>query len=319
MGLPVTGLASLFLAVIFGAAFGMLLERGGVTLYNVILNQFRLRDFTVIKVMLTAIVVGSIGVWSLSALNLAPLEIKPVHLGIAVGGAIFGIGMAIYGYCPGTGIAAAATGRMDALVGIVGMLTGSILYALSYSWLDQTLLSIWAFGKIRIPYITGLPDILLILLLAITALIFFRIVKKRFTKSSVAYALVIPFLIPALSETSEMESPRDLQIVVHNNVESKDVQLHMLRNVKNILGQGVHEVEVVSHGSGITLVVQKQSAAPEEVKDLIAQGVRFAACENTMREKGIEKGDLINGVATVPSGAVEIALKQKEGFSYFKP
>ena len=103
MSLPITGDAILWLAIAFGFVFGWLLHRGGVTDYNVIVNQFRLKDFTVLKVMFTAIVVGGIGVLVLHGLGRADYHIKPANmLGVVLGSAIFGTGMVIYGYCPGT-------------------------------------------------------------------------------------------------------------------------------------------------------------------------------------------------------------------------
>lgn len=109
--------------------------------------------------------------------------------------------------------------------------------------------------------------------------------------------------------------------VVHVNFAEPDRQKHGLRNVSNMLaaegGQG--EVVVVCHGPGIGLLVTGKTAAAEEVGKLMTEGVRFAACENTMREKAISKGDLLPGVATVPSGAAEVVRKQQEGFGYFRP
>ena len=109
--------------------------------------------------------------------------------------------------------------------------------------------------------------------------------------------------------------------VVHVTFAEPDRQKHGLRNVSNMLaaegGQG--EVVVVCHGPGIGLLVTGKTAAAEEVGKLMTEGVRFAACENTMREKAISKGDLLPGVATVPSGAAEVVRKQQEGFGYFRP
>ena len=90
MTLPVTGSASLWLALAFGFAFGWLLFRGGVTKYDVIVNQFRLRDFTVLKIMFTAIVVGGIGVAILHAVGWSNWHVKPANmLGVTLGAAIF--------------------------------------------------------------------------------------------------------------------------------------------------------------------------------------------------------------------------------------
>ncbi len=157
--LPVSGSAALALAVVFGGLFGFLLHRGRVTNYNVIVNQFRLRDWTVLKVMLTAIVVGGAGVLVLHALGHADYHIKPANmLGVLLGSAVFGVGMVLYGYCPGTGIAAVATGSVHALVGFAGMLAGGILYALSFRWVSEHILKVWALGKVRLPEVTSIPD-----------------------------------------------------------------------------------------------------------------------------------------------------------------
>ena len=160
MTLPVEGNFNLILAVVFGAVFGMLLQRGRVADYNVIVNQFRFRDFTVLRVMLTAIVVGGIGVYVLHQFGLAKYHIKPADmLAVVSGAALFGVGMVLYGYCPGTGVAAVGTGSIHALVGFLGMLVGGVLYALSFPWIQSNILTIGSLGKIRLPDITGIPDL----------------------------------------------------------------------------------------------------------------------------------------------------------------
>src|SRR5690606_10999078 len=90
----------LILAVVFGAAFGRLLHRGRVTSYDVIVNQFRLKDFTVLKVMLTAIIVGGLGVLLFVHLGLPKWHVRDANmLGTLLGGGLFGIGIVLYGYC----------------------------------------------------------------------------------------------------------------------------------------------------------------------------------------------------------------------------
>lgn len=175
MNLPITnGLALNVLGVVFGIGFGVLLHRGGVATYNVIVNQFRFKEFTVLKIMLTAIIVGGIGVLVLHGFGHASYHIKPANmLGIVLGAAIFGAGMVIYGYCPGTAIAAVATGSIHALVGFAGMLAGGILYALSFAWVRDHILSKWAMGKVRLPQVTGVSDWAWFgILLAIAAVVF---------------------------------------------------------------------------------------------------------------------------------------------------
>jgi hypothetical protein len=157
---PITGTAALVAAVVFGAAFGFLLHRGRVTSYDVIVNQLRLRDFTVLKIMLTAILVGGVGVLSLKSAGLAVYHIKDATLlGVILGGALFGVGMAVYGYCPGTGLAAIGAGSIHALVGAIGMLVGGVLYALSFGWVQANILTVWNLGKARLPALTGVSDL----------------------------------------------------------------------------------------------------------------------------------------------------------------
>lgn len=160
MTLPITGTMLLPLGILFGFLFGWLLQRGHITDTNVIVNQFRLRDYTVAKVMLTAIIVGGVGVWFLHGGNLAVYHIKPANLlGVGLGAVLFGIGMVVYGYCPGTGLAAIGTGSVHAFVGALGMLLGAVLYALSFDWIKAHILSVAALGPVRLPELTGIPDI----------------------------------------------------------------------------------------------------------------------------------------------------------------
>lgn len=180
MSFPITGAAALGLALAFGFAFGWLLNRARVTDCNLIVKQFLLRDFTVLKVMLTAIVGGGIGVLALKNTGLASYHIKEANLlGVALGAALFGIGMVIYGYCPGTGIAAIGTGSLHALVGAAGMIGGGIFYALSFDWMKAHVLSVAAAGKVRLPDLTGVPDLVWLAGLAAVAVGLFAFVERR--------------------------------------------------------------------------------------------------------------------------------------------
>ena len=109
----------LALGLISGIAFGFLLQKGRVAKFHVIVGQFLLKDWTVLKVMLTAVAVGAVGVWAMVSLGMASLTIKPAAFGgVIVGAVLFGVGMAIFGYCPGTSVAACGEGRRDAMVGV---------------------------------------------------------------------------------------------------------------------------------------------------------------------------------------------------------
>lgn len=142
----------LFLGLIMGFFFGFLLQKGGVAKYDVIIGQLLLKDFTVIKIILSAIVVGMVGIYLLKAIGMTELHTKPGSIGMTVvGGLIFGIGFALLGYCPGTISAAIGQGNLDALLGgLMGIIIGSGIFAHLYSGLGKFLKIGW-FGDITLP------------------------------------------------------------------------------------------------------------------------------------------------------------------------
>ena len=179
-----TGPNLLWAGLLFGFLFGVLLHRGGVTDYNVIVKQFLFRDFTVLKVMFTAIVVGGVGLFILHGQELTNWHIKPATmLAVVLGAVLFGIGMVIYGYCPGTGVAAIGAGKLDALVGFFGMIVGGIAYAFSYDWIAANILPVADLGKKRLPELATLPEWVWYAGLVIIAAAVFTFVS-RFEKSS---------------------------------------------------------------------------------------------------------------------------------------
>jgi uncharacterized membrane protein YedE/YeeE len=181
---PITGTPALLLAVVFGFAFGWLLHRGHVADYNTIVRQFLFKDFTVIKVMLTAIIVGGIGIFVLVHAGYAKFHVKPADLlAITLGAGLFGIGMVLYGYCPGTALAAIGAGSVHAFVGAFGMIAGGILYALTFDWVSQTILPVWAMGKVQLPQLLGVGAPLIFGALGLLVVAFFVMLERRSSDS----------------------------------------------------------------------------------------------------------------------------------------
>jgi hypothetical protein len=146
-------------SLLFGVVFGFLLHKGGATSYDVILGQLLLADFTVLKIMLSAVVVGAIGIHLLQGWGRVKLSPKGGSWGKnAVGGLIFGVGFAVLGYCPGTIAGAIGNGRLDALVGgLPGILLGSWLFAVAYPRAKDGLLRRGAFSKVTLPELLRIP------------------------------------------------------------------------------------------------------------------------------------------------------------------
>lgn len=146
----------LILGLATGIVFGFLLQKGRVAKFDVIVGQLLLRDWTVVKIMATAVAVGSVGVYTLVSMGLATLHIKPALLGgVLLGGLLFGIGLAVFGYCPGTGVAASGAGHRDAMVGVAGMLFGALLYVVGYPRLQPLIEAGVDWGKLTLPDATS--------------------------------------------------------------------------------------------------------------------------------------------------------------------
>jgi hypothetical protein len=162
-----------------GICFGFLLQRGGVTRYEVIMGQLLLKDWTVLKVMLSAVVTGMVGIYALRIPGLVHLHKKSGSLGSTViGGLIFGVGFALLGYCPGTMAGAVGQGSLDALLGgVLGMLAGTWIYAVLYDRLERRILHIGDFGKITIPEMLHVTPWPVILSLSAAIVVFFIILE----------------------------------------------------------------------------------------------------------------------------------------------
>jgi len=158
----------LLLGLLFGIIFGFLLQKGGVAKYHVLIGVLLLRDFTVVKVMLSAILVGMVGVFALHRAGMVKLHLKPTrYLANSIGGIIFGIGFALAAYCPGTGAAALGQGNLDAMGVVAGMIVGSFLFAEVSGWIDRRVNPVGDRGVLTWPQLLHLPALLVMVTLAI--------------------------------------------------------------------------------------------------------------------------------------------------------
>ncbi|HIJ57462.1 MAG TPA: YeeE/YedE family protein [Deltaproteobacteria bacterium] len=170
-----------WLGLITGVLFGFLLQKGRVLRFDKQVGAMLLQDMTIFKFMLSAILLGMVGILLLSNLEIITLSHKPMNVGaVLFGGALFGAGWAIMGFCPGTSLGALGEGRWHAVFAIIGMVAGAALYAELYPFLKLTVLAWKDFGKLGLPEAIGISQwvIVPIFWVGIIAL-FFWFEKKK--------------------------------------------------------------------------------------------------------------------------------------------
>jgi uncharacterized membrane protein YedE/YeeE len=153
-------MSDLLIAASVGVAFGWALERAGLGDPPKLAGQFYLRDFTVLKVMISALTTAMLGAFWLARLGLVDLGRIYVPetflLAQLLGGLIFGLGFVLSGLCPGTACAALASGRSEGAATVLGLLVGMLMMGLGFPRLEP-LYDATPMGSITLPQLTGLP------------------------------------------------------------------------------------------------------------------------------------------------------------------
>ncbi|MBW1734027.1 MAG: YeeE/YedE family protein [Deltaproteobacteria bacterium] len=174
------------MAGLIGFLFGFVLERAGFGNVRKLTAIFYLRDFAVLKVMFTAIVVCMLGLLYFSLfgwIDLGRVYLLPTYIWPQiVGGLVLGVGFVMGGYCPTTSIVATVSGRLDGLIFIVGMMIGSIIFAEIFPLLEK-FYSAGNMGAVRLTDVLHLNSgvvALLVCLMAVVAYWFVEKVENRF-------------------------------------------------------------------------------------------------------------------------------------------
>jgi uncharacterized membrane protein YedE/YeeE len=172
---------STLVAALVGVGFGVALERAGLGSAPKLAGQFTLTDFTVFKVMFTAIITAMLGAfWAsrLGALDLARVYVPETFLAPQLlGGAVFGVGFALAGLCPGTSCVSAATGRGDGLAVVLGFFAG----VLGMGALLPRMLGLYQStprGTLLLPSVFGVPYGVVVLGVVAVAMIGFLVAER---------------------------------------------------------------------------------------------------------------------------------------------
>ena len=163
--------------LLLGLAFGVVLENAGFGSPCKLTAQFRLTDWSVFKVMFTAIVFTSVGLmvsqWA-GWISMDNVFVPPALLGAAaIGGALVGAGFAVGGYCPGTSVVAVMSGRLDAIVFLGGLVVGTVVFAGAYEQLEAWTVAGEFVGGDTLPSALGVSDLLVNAVMVLAAIAVF--------------------------------------------------------------------------------------------------------------------------------------------------
>ena len=132
-------------------------------------------------------------------------------------------------------------------------------------------------------------------------------------KKSILLTLFVAFISFAANAQTH-------KVVIQLNTSDTLVWQGALKNISNLqtaLGSST-QIELVAHGSGISILVDGKTTQKAKIAELAAMGVLFKACENTIRERKIDRSTILPQVGTVPSGVAEVVIKQEAGWAYLK-
>ena len=178
---------NIVMAVILGLMFGFVLQKAGAANPQKIIDMLRLNDLYLMKVIFLAIGASSLVLFVLLAVGIVDtgnLSVKSSYIGVIIGGAILGLGWAISGFCPGTGLVAAGAGRKDALSFIVGGLLGAFIFTLTYALLKNSFLFDALGGKATLAvidnkkFLTLIPGLPAIVTAGVIAVVFIIVAWK---------------------------------------------------------------------------------------------------------------------------------------------
>jgi len=151
---------SLIVAFLIGIGFGFFLERAGFGSARKLTAQFYFTDLAVFKVMFSAIITAMIGLFYLGwmgVLDLSLVYLTPTFmLPQVVGGLLLGVGFVVGGYCPGTACVGLATGKIDALVNLLGIFAGILVFGELFPFVEA-FYTATPMGQVTLPQIMNIP------------------------------------------------------------------------------------------------------------------------------------------------------------------
>jgi len=172
------GHGSLVLVFLIGIIFGGIIQYTRVDKFEKIAGFSMLKDTIVPKMLFLTIGLTSIGLYFMIDAGIASYHVKPIiWQGLIIGGILFGISMAIFGKCPGTGPVSIAEGRIDVLIGAIGGLLGGLVFTLYYDDFFHPLMG-ESVGKLTLPKLFPGSEETVVLIFGLLAIVVSILIPK---------------------------------------------------------------------------------------------------------------------------------------------
>lgn len=131
--------------------------------------------------------------------------------------------------------------------------------------------------------------------------------------------LLLLLALPVLGSLKAQETPSKHRIVMQ--LVSGDTLVHkgLMRQLRNMLEAApTLQMEVVCHGPGMDLLMSDRSIVTDKVKQFSERGIVFLACENTIKERDLDRSKVLPEAGFVKAGIIHIVERQEQGWSYIK-
>jgi len=141
---------------------------------------------------------------------------------------------------------------------------------------------------------------------------------RAITAIAIGAMLAMPLGNAAYAQSASKERAKVVVQVSDGDPAKWNLALNNVRNLQADLGPANVDIEVVSYGPGIGMLLANSSVAPR-VEEALAAGVKVVACDNTMKGQKLVRKDMLEGISYVPAGVVELVQKQQQGYAYLRP
>lgn len=137
-----------------------------------------------------------------------------------------------------------------------------------------------------------------------------------YKKTASLIVVIFSICFSAMSQSNSAKHHVVMEITSNDTLAWKGL-MNNIEHIKETWGDSV-QVEVVAHGPGIEILAKAKTTQQKRIAGFKQMGVLFEACNNSMKARKLAPGDIVPESGIVPSGVVEVILKQEQGWSYLK-